>query len=42
LAARLDVEIPAITKTYSWALTYHGGFTEAPPACLPANWPEEA
>lgn len=42
LAARLDVATPAIIKTYNWALNYHGGFTEAPPACLPANWPEEA
>jgi hypothetical protein len=42
LAARLDVATPAITKTYNWALNYHGGFSEAPPACLPANWPEEA
>lgn len=42
LAARLDVATPAIIKTYNWALNYHGGFTEALPACLPANWPEEA
>jgi len=40
LAARLDVETPAITKTYNWAL--NGGFTEASPTCLPANWPEKA
>ncbi|WKA26325.1 NAD/NADP octopine/nopaline dehydrogenase family protein [Bradyrhizobium roseum] len=38
LAARLDVATPAITKTYNWAL--NGGFTESPPTCLPANWPE--
>jgi opine dehydrogenase len=42
LAARLEVATPAITKTYNWALNYHGGFTEGAPACLPANWPEEA
>lgn len=40
LAARLGVETPAITETYTWAL--NGGFTEAAPTCLPANWPEEA
>jgi hypothetical protein len=42
LAARLEVATPAITKTYNWALNYHGGFAEGAPACLPANWPEEA
>ena len=42
LAARLEVATPAITKTYNWALNYHGGFTEGAPACLPADWPKEA
>jgi hypothetical protein len=42
LAARLEVATPAITKTYNWALHYHGGFTEGAPACLPADWPKEA
>ena len=42
LAARLDVATPAISKTYKWALEYHGGLSEGASACLPANWPEEA
>ncbi|WP_315766473.1 NAD/NADP octopine/nopaline dehydrogenase family protein [Bradyrhizobium sp. SZCCHNS2005] len=42
LAARLEVAVPALTKTYNWALRYHGGFTAGAPAYLPANWPQEA
>jgi opine dehydrogenase len=42
LAARLQVATPAITKTYNWALNYHGGFTRGAPTHLPASWPEEA
>src|SRR2546429_7365749 len=42
LAARLEVAAPAITKTYNWALNYHGGFPAGAAAGLTADWPEAA
>lgn len=42
MAARLDVAIPAIAKTYHWACRFHGGLTEGAPAYVPADWPEAA
>ncbi|RWJ59271.1 MAG: hypothetical protein EOR33_31480 [Mesorhizobium sp.] len=42
MAARLNLAIPAIAKTYHWARGYHGGLAEGAPAYVPADWPEAA
>ncbi|RWK73128.1 NAD/NADP octopine/nopaline dehydrogenase family protein [Mesorhizobium sp.] len=42
MAARLNVAIPAIAKTYHWARRYHGGLAEGAPVYVPADWPEAA
>ncbi|TIU20113.1 MAG: hypothetical protein E5W49_13400, partial [Mesorhizobium sp.] len=42
MAARLNVAIPAIAKTYHWARRYHGGLAQGAPDYVPANWPEAA
>ncbi|PDT80247.1 NAD/NADP octopine/nopaline dehydrogenase family protein [Sinorhizobium sp. BJ1] len=42
MAERLDVAVPAIAKTYSWARDYHGQLAAGTPDYVPADWPEAA
>ncbi|PST26886.1 hypothetical protein C7U60_00845 [Mesorhizobium plurifarium] len=42
MAERLDVAVPAIARTYRWALHYHGQLTAGTPNYVPTDWPEAA
>ncbi|WP_420963897.1 NAD/NADP octopine/nopaline dehydrogenase family protein [Brucella sp. IR073] len=42
MAERLGVAVPAITRTYRWALAWHGGLANGAPDYIPLRWPEAA